>query len=391
MSVRRLAEDNVQPAEFAFNREFAAQAKVWIKKYPKERAQSAVIPLLMLAQEQDGWVTKRAIETIADMLGMPYIRALEVATFYTQFQLKPVGTRAHIQVCGTTPCMLRGSEALMDVCRSKIHPEPFHLNDSGTLSWEEVECQGACVNAPMVMIFKDSFEDLTPERLAYIIDRFEAGRPEEIRPGPQIDRIYSAPAGGLTSLTEEIKPGAKSSAKTSAKAKSPAATKAARPKSAATETATKSPAKAKANVKADAKTVASAKAAAKPATAKAAAPAKAASKSAPAAKPAAKPAPAAAVASVDDKNRPAGIAKPAQVDDLKMISGVGPKIEGILHSLGIYTFAQVASWKKAEREWVDGYLKFKGRIEREDWLKQAKALAKGGEAEYIKVFGKKPR
>jgi NADH-quinone oxidoreductase subunit E len=404
MSVRRLAEDNVQPAEFAFNREFAAQAKVWIKKYPKERAQSAVIPLLMLAQEQDGWVTKRAIETIADMLGMPYIRALEVATFYTQFQLKPVGTRAHVQVCGTTPCMLRGSEALMDVCRNKIHPEPFHLNASGTLSWEEVECQGACVNAPMVMIFKDSFEDLTPERLAYIIDRFDAGRPEEIRPGPQIDRIYSGPAGGLTTLKQEIKPGAKSGAKASANAKSPAATKAGRPKSPATETDTKSPAKAKANVKADAKSAATAteapkmsaarkasataKAATKPASpAKAAAPAKAAPKSAPAAKPAA----AAAIVSGEDKNRPAAIAKPAQVDDLKMISGVGPKIEGILHSLGIYTFAQVASWKKAERDWVDGYLKFKGRIEREDWLKQAKALAKGGEAEYIKVFGKKPR
>jgi len=386
MSVRRLAEDNVQPAEFAFNREFTAQAKVWIKKYPKERAQSAVIPLLMLAQEQDGWVTKRAIETIADMLGMPYIRALEVATFYTQFQLKPVGTRAHIQVCGTTPCMLRGSEALMDVCRSKIHPDPFHLNESGTLSWEEVECQGACVNAPMVMIFKDSFEDLSPEQLAHIIDRFDAGRPEEIRPGPQIDRIYSAPEGGLTSLTEEIKPGKKSSAKpAAAKAKSPAATKAARPKSPATATATKSPAAAKANVKADAAT---AKAAAKPAAAKAkAAPAKPAAPT----KAATKPAPAAAVASLDDKNRPSGIAKPAQPDDLKLISGVGPKIEGILHTLGIYTFAQVASWKKAEREWVDGYLKFKGRIERDDWLKQAKALAKGGEAEYIKVFGKKPR
>ena len=382
MSVRRLAEESVQPAEFAFNREFAAQAKVWIKKYPKERAQSAVIPLLMLAQEQDGWVTKRAIETIADMLGMPYIRALEVATFYTQFQLKPVGTRAHVQVCGTTPCMLRGSEALMDVCRSKIHPEPFHLNDSGTLSWEEVECQGACVNAPMVMIFKDSFEDLTPERLAYIIDRFEAGRPGDVTAGPQIDRIYSGPAGGLTTLKQEIKPGAKNGAKATAKAKSPAATKAGRPKSPATETESKSPAKAKANVKADAKTAASATEAPKMSSAR---------KDSATAKAAAKPAPVAAAASVDDKNRPAGIAKPAQVDDLKMISGVGPKIEGILHSLGIYTFAQVASWKKAERDWVDGYLKFKGRIEREDWLKQAKALAKGGEAEYIKVFGKKPR
>ena len=391
MSVRRLAEESVQPAEFAFNREFTAQAKVWIKKYPKERAQSAVIPLLMLAQEQDGWVTKRAIETIADMLGMPYIRALEVATFYTQFQLKPVGTRAHIQVCGTTPCMLRGSEALMDICRNKIHPEPFHLNESGTLSWEEVECQGACVNAPMVMIFKDSFEDLSPEQLAHIIDRFDAGRPEEIKPGPQINRIYSAPEGGLTSLTEEIKPAKMSSAKSAAaKAKSPAATRAARPKSPATKTETASPAAAKANVKADAKVLE--KTTAKPVPAKTTAVAdKAAPKRAASSKAATKPAPAAAVASVDDKNRPAGIAKPAQPDNLKMISGVGPKIEGILHSLGIFTFSQVASWKKAEREWVDGYLKFKGRIEREDWLNQAKALAKGGEAEYIRVFGKKPR
>jgi NADH-quinone oxidoreductase subunit E len=380
MSVRRLAEESVQPAEFAFNREFSAQAKVWIKKYPKERAQSAVIPLMMLAQEQDGWVTKRAIEVIADMLGMPYIRALEVATFYTQFQLKPVGKRAHIQVCGTTPCMLRGSEALMDVCRSKIHPEPFQLNESGTLSWEEVECQGACVNAPMVMIFKDSYEDLSPERLAYIIDRFEAGRPEDVTPGPQINRIFSGPEGGLTSLSEEIKPAKKFGAKASAASgQSPAATKAGRPKSPATETATKSPAAAKANVKADAKSVDAATDAPP-----VAAPVKGTVGKGTAAK-------TDAVPSLDDKNRPAGISKPAEPDNLKLISGVGPKIEGILHSLGIFTFAQVASWTTAEREWVDGYLRFKGRIERDDWLNQAKALAKGGEAEYIRVFGKKPR
>lgn len=447
MSVRRLAEDNVQPADFAFNREFSAQAKVWIKKYPKDRAQSAVIPLLMLAQEQDGWVTKRAIEVVADMLGMPYIRALEVATFYTQFQLKPVGTRAHVQVCGTTPCMLRGSEELMEVCRNKIHPEPFHLNESGTLSWEEVECQGACVNAPMVMIFKDSYEDLSPERLAYIIDRFEAGRPEDVTPGPQVNRILSAPESGLTSLTEEIKPAKKHGTKASdAAGKSPSATKAARPKSPATETATKSPAAAEANVKADAKTADTATEAPKMSRArkssatvdpdvaddsnpirnrKPAAPRKAAgaasksanttaslastAKSVTPAKPAAEPvtegnatmsvaatakgrsAKAAETPALEDKNRPAGIERPAEPDNLKMISGVGPKIEGILHSLGIYTFAQIASWEKAEREWIDGYLRFKGRIEREDWLNQAKALAKGGEAEYIKVFGKKPR
>src|SRR6478609_11887674 len=176
MSVRRLAEDQFQPAAFAFNDENAVWADKTIQKYPAGRQQSAVIPLLMRAQEQDGWVTRAAIEKVADMLDMAYIRVLEVATFYTQYQLNPVGTRAHIQVCGTTPCMLRGSEALMDVCRSKIHHDQFHTNDAGTLSWEEVECLGACVNAPMVMIFKDTFEDLTPERLGEIIEAFSAGK-----------------------------------------------------------------------------------------------------------------------------------------------------------------------------------------------------------------------
>ena len=391
MSVRRLADDQVQPAKFAFNRDFAAQAKIWVKKYPKGREQSAVIPLLMLAQEQDGWVTKTAIEHVADMLRMPYIRALEVATFYTQFQLKPVGTRAHIQVCGTTPCMLRGSEALMDVCRSKIHAEPQHLNESGTLSWEEVECQGACVNAPMVMIFKDSYEDLTPERLAYIIDRFDAGRPEEIRPGPQIDRIFSAPAGGLTSLTEPAKPAAKTKSKAAAPAaKSPAPTQSGKPKQkASAETiGTSRPV-----TPTDKKDEANAES--KPPTAKKAS-ARTAAISAPARPAAAKSAPKAeaapvAVASLEDKNRPAGIERPATPDDLKLISGVGPKLEGTLNSLGIYTFKQVSAWKKAEREWVDGYLNFKGRIDRDDWVNQAKALAKGGAEEYFKVFGKKPR
>ncbi|MER8577715.1 NADH-quinone oxidoreductase subunit NuoE [Mesorhizobium sp. M1423] len=203
MSVRRLAEASLQPASFAFNRANAAAAKQWIKKYPKGREQSAIIPLLMLAQEQEGWVTKAAIEAISDMLGMPYIRGLEVATFYTQYQLNPVGTRAHIQVCGTTPCMLRGSESLMDVCRSKIHHDQFHTNDKGTLSWEEVECLGACVNAPMVMVFKDTYEDLTPERLAEIIDLYDAGKGASVTPGPQNGRVTSEPASGLTTLKSE--------------------------------------------------------------------------------------------------------------------------------------------------------------------------------------------
>jgi NADH-quinone oxidoreductase subunit E len=203
MSVRRLADSAVQPASFAFSSANAAQAKTWIGKYPKGREQSAVIPLLMLAQEQEGWVTKAAIEHVSGMLGMPLIRVLEVATFYTQFQLKPVGTRAHVQVCGTTPCMLRGAEALMDVCRTRIHPEQFHTNPKGTLSWEEVECLGACVNAPMVMIFKDTYEDLTPARLGEIIDAFELGKGGSVPAGPQNGRIYSAPESGLTTLKDE--------------------------------------------------------------------------------------------------------------------------------------------------------------------------------------------
>ncbi|MFS8044993.1 NADH-quinone oxidoreductase subunit NuoE [Rhizobium sp. BR 314] len=331
MSVRRLAEDQFQPAAFAFNAENTVWAEKTIKKYPEGRQQSAIIPLMMRAQEQEGWVTRAAIEKIADMLDMAYIRALEVATFYTQFQLNPVGTRAHVQVCGTTPCMLRGAEGLIKVCRSRIHDHAFERNADGTLSWEEVECQGACVNAPMVVIGKDTYEDLTPARLEEIIDAFAAGNGAEVPTGPQIDRVFSAPEGGLTSLRSDEAQAKSVAAKAKAAAEQPIA-------GAVTEKA---------------------EAAKKP--------------------------------SLDDKDRPAGIERPAQPDDLQLISGVGPKIESILHELGIFTFAQVASWHEAERHWVDGYLNFKGRIERDEWVKQAEALAKGGEAEYIKVFGKKPR
>lgn len=425
MSVRRLAEASVQPASFAFNRANAAAAKQWIKKYPKGREQSAIIPLLMIAQEQEGWVTKAAIETISDMLGMPRIRGLEVATFYTQYQLNPVGTRAHIQVCGTTPCMLRGSEALMDVCRSKIHHDQFHTNDKGTLSWEEVECLGACVNAPMVMVFKDTFEDLTPERLAEIIDLYDAGKGASVAPGPQNGRTGSEPASGLTTLKSEkailkstrdreareaakaakAAPDAIIAAPVPAPATAPVApSNASKPKTDAAETspALKTPSKTKvapaaekaASVSAPRHSAVNANKAApevekvsKQRSGPIAKAAPATAFKAPEAKvPVAKP----AKPSLEDKNRPAGIDKPAAVDDLKLISGVGPKIEGILHTLGIFTFAQVASWKKAEREWVDGYLSFQGRIDRDDWVKQAKALAKGGVAEYIRVFGKKP-
>jgi len=392
MSVRRLAEDQFQPAAFAFNEENATWAEKTIKKYPEGRQQSAIIPLMMRAQEQEGWVTRAAIETIADMLDMAHIRALEVATFYTQFQLNPVGTKAHIQVCGTTPCMLRGAEGLVNVCKSKINGHAFERNADGTLSWEEVECQGACVNAPMVVIGKDTYEDLTPERLEEIIDAFSAGKGSEIPTGPQIDRVFSAPEGGLTSLTTDA-PKAKSAnskaASSTASAKIDAApippSEAARAKStdaetnAALKTPATAPAAAAKNAKVAEKQPLSGTAASEPTDKR------------PGSKGEGAPVTAAQKPSLTDKNRPAGIEKPATTDDLKLISGVGPKIEATLHELGIFTFAQVAKWKKAEREWVDGYLNFRGRIERDDWINQAKALAKGGEAEYIKVFGKKPR
>ena len=157
----------------------------------------------MRAQEQEGWVTRAAIEHVANMLSMAYIRVLEIATFYTQFQLKPVGTKAHVQVCGTTPCMLRGAGDLITVCKKKINQHAFETNEDGTLSWEEVECLGACANAPMVMIFKDTYEDLTPERLEEIIDAFEAGKGDTVPVGPQNGRKTSEPITGLTSLISD--------------------------------------------------------------------------------------------------------------------------------------------------------------------------------------------
>ena len=202
MSVRRLADDAVQPDSFAYTPDNDAWFEGELRKYPEGRQRSAIIPALMRAQEQEGWVTKAAIEYIADRLDMPYIRALEVATFYTQFMLSPVGTRAHVQVCGTTPCMLRGSEELFAICKSRIGPAALTPNQDGTLSWEEVECQGACVNAPMVMIGKDAYEDLTPERFDEILTAFEEGRGEHIKPGPQNGRWLSAPASGRRTLLD---------------------------------------------------------------------------------------------------------------------------------------------------------------------------------------------
>jgi NADH-quinone oxidoreductase subunit E len=197
MSVRRLAEK--QPKSFAFTPENLDWAKARIAMYPQGRQQSAVIPILWRAQEQcGGWLPQKAIEAVADMLGMAKIRVLEVATFYTMFNLSPVG-KFHVQFCGTTPCMLRGADALKKVLHRLIGEENDVTAD-GKFSWIEVECLGACVNAPMVQINADYYEDLTPESLTRIVNDLSAGRMP--KPGPQIDRINSAPIGGPDTLTD---------------------------------------------------------------------------------------------------------------------------------------------------------------------------------------------
>ena len=198
MSVRRVASK--QPDSFAFTAENLDWAKAQIGKYPDGKQASAVIPLLWRAQEQhDGWLPEPAIRYVAELLGMADIRVLEVATFYTMFNLQPVG-KYFVQLCGTTPCMLRGAESLKDVCRRVIGPQGKVTSD-GMLSWLEVECLGACCNAPMVQINNDYFEDLTPESFEQILQDLRDGR--DVTPGSQNGRQGSCPEGGPTSLTDE--------------------------------------------------------------------------------------------------------------------------------------------------------------------------------------------
>ena len=196
--LRRLHPD--QPDSFIFTPANKKWAKSQVAKYPKGRQASAVIPLLWRAQEQEGWLTKPAIEHVAEMLDMAYMRVLEVATFYFMFQLQPVGSVAHVQVCGTTTCMICGAEDLVAVCKEKISPYPHEISADGKFSWEEVECLGACANAPMVQIGKDFYEDLSTERFSEILDAFAAG--EVPTPGPQNGRFAAEPLSGLTSLVD---------------------------------------------------------------------------------------------------------------------------------------------------------------------------------------------
>jgi NADH-quinone oxidoreductase subunit E len=426
MSVRRLADEAVQPTTFAFTKENQAWAEKKMAEYPPGRQQSAVIPVLFRAQEQQGWVSRAAIEAVGKLLDMPYIRVLEVATFYTQFLLQPVGTRAHIQVCGTTPCMLRGAEEIRHICERRINHKPFETNAEGTLSWEEVECLGACVNAPLVMVGSDTYEDLTVDSFEAILDKFAEGKGSSVKPGPQVVRQFAAAEGGQTTLLEKptakrtykpfppppaapaAAPGAAAPAAPAATAPAPAA-KAAEPTAAGrknvtteeTAPALKSPSPEKVST---ATAEAERKAANKAAKADGA-PNKAMRETATGAEsPAGKidagktdtkakraPAPATAISPSQNAGARLFEAPAGKPDDLKLISGVGPVLEGKLNAIGITTWAQVATLKKADIAKLEDHLAFPGRVARDEWIKQAKALAKGGVEEYRKVFGKDPR
>jgi NADH-quinone oxidoreductase subunit E len=197
LSVRRLAKE--QPASFAFKPDTLKKAKVWMANFPSGRQQSAAVPVLWLVQKQEGWVSEPAIRAVAELLGMPVIRVLEIATFYTMFMLEPVGSVALVQVCGTTPCQLRGAGDIIAVCQRKFGPRD-HRTADGKFYWQEVECLGACSNAPMAAINDYYYEDLTPETFEQILDDFAAGK--KPAPGSVIGRQGAAPEGGPITLTE---------------------------------------------------------------------------------------------------------------------------------------------------------------------------------------------
>ncbi|WP_135503450.1 NADH-quinone oxidoreductase subunit E [Roseovarius aestuariivivens] len=389
--LRRLHPE--QPESFAFTPENKAWAEAQIAKYPEGRQASAIIPLLWRAQEQEGWLTKPAIEAVADMLGMAYMRALEVASFYFMFQLQPVGQVAHIQICGTTSCMICGAEDLIGVCKEKIAPNPFELSSDGKLSWEEVECLGACANAPMAQIGKDYYEDLTAARFAEILDELAAGKVPV--PGPQNGRFASEPEGGLTTLKEFESGHTKYNASVQLATDLGDTVK----RIDGTEVPLLAPWRDKgANHKptkpnaaaGDDPVTSAAKTAPKPKaedtpdkTGGSKSEAKAEEKARPKREPAAETDETTAAVPTGTKPESLSAPRDGAADDLKMIKGVGPKLEELLHSLGFFHFDQIAGWTAEEVAWVDENLKgFKGRVSRDNWVDQAQTLAEGGSTEF---------
>ena len=396
--LRRLHKE--QPESFAFTPENQKWAEAQMTKYPEGRQASAIIPLLWRAQEQEGWLTRPAIESIAEMLGMAYIRALEVATFYFMFQLQPVGSVAHIQICGTTSCMICGAEDLVGVCQEVIAPKAHQLSEDGKFSWEEVECLGACANAPMAQIGKDYYEDLTAERLREILKELAEGKVPV--PGPQNGRYTSEPKMGLTSLKdyEADKPAHNASAALAVEIgdtvkridgtevpiltpwlKSGAAgsvdPKPADPRPAEGKSADKTGVT---EQEAEAKSAANPPSKSEPETANAAD-----TSEQEAALDAASSGPGSVTAVEGEGTKPEGLdaARGGGPDDLKSIKGIGPALEKLCHSLGIYHFDQIAAWGGEELAWIDQNLKgFKGRASRDNWIDQAKILASGGTTEF---------
>jgi len=366
MSARRMAA--VQPGSFELSKAAHKDIDKWVKKYPSDRQRSALIPALWIAQKDaGGWLPELAMRAVADKLGMAYIRVYEVVSFYTMFNMSPVGEH-FIQLCGTTPCWLRGSDNLKDVCAKKIGAQNT-VSADGKLSWLEVECLGACANAPMVQISNaagDSYyEDLTAESFEQLIDDLAAGKtPEQ---GPRNSRFSSEAEGGAQALTTDaaygkgnkiIKlPNADKKAKINYYHWDPKARRATRrgwvdP----ARQADPDPTKRTGNFGRDLIS-----------------------------------------AGLDDNERHKGLpkrtpktatAKKPQViykdgptdgtpDDLKKIKGIGPKFEGDLNAKGIYYFRQIGAWKAADVKMVEDIIdSFPGRIKRDEWVKQGKALAK---------------
>ena len=407
--LRRLHPE--QPEAFAFTPANQAWAEAQITKYPEGRQASAIIPLLWRAQEQEGWLSRPAIEHVSEMLGLAYIRGLEVATFYFMFQLQPVGSVAHIQVCGTTSCMICGAEDLIGICKEKIAPKAHQLSADGKFSWEEVECLGACSNAPMAQIGKDYYEDLTAERFTQMLDELAEGKVPT--PGPQNGRYASEPLGGLTSLTEydsgktqynasvqlasdigdtvkridgtEVPLLAPWQGKAANKGKAPPKAKrddmmppsgpdgAQGGRTKAEKSAKRSVGAASDQVSEAAGEAPEAKAKAKPARGKVA----------PAPKTDTKAESGKASTGAGKKPRTMKAPRKSGADDLKMIKGVGPKLETMLNTMGFFHFDQIAKWGQDELAWVDQNLEgFKGRASRDNWVDQAGRLARGEETEF---------
>ncbi len=403
--LRRLHPE--QPTEFAFTADNAAWAREQITKYPEGRQASAIIPLLWRAQEQEGWLSRPAIERVADMLGMAYIRALEVASFYFMFQLQPVGSVAHIQICGTTSCMICGAEDLIAVCRDKIADKPHALSDDGKFSWEEVECLGACANAPMAQIGKDYYEDLTAEKLGELLDAMAAGQVPQ--PGPQNGRFAAEPASGLTSLTEFVNASIKLNASAGLAEEIGDTLK----RIDGSEVPLRAPWNDASGTRGvpepgpDAQMPPDGPDGAQGGRSEGEEPAPrdvgAASDGhaeapgeAPAAESKGRPpvdgtGGETGAETGEDAGDPQTGTKPQTLDgprdgaadDLKQIKGIGPKLEKLVNSLGFYHFDQIGGWTDAEVAWVDQNLEgFKGRVSRDKWVEQARTLSEGGETAF---------